>query len=375
MPLLAVALVLAVAAIPVLGYVRLKSGSEEIGKLIAIAAAAASFSLSAALAFSVLDGLTLLGYYDRNFHSLNSWKSYALIGVNIGLNMYILMRVIVFGIGIALYRWSCRLPPSTEETVGRRAGTMLLELVGFILAFIGICTLVYLVESTGFVMLLVPVFVSLIPLYETLVLPWFQHIRSPSLKSEDMADVQAWIDDLCAKRKIPRFHIRVQTGTMANAYVIGGLVRYLVVIGGGLLENMSKGQIKAVLSHEIAHVARRDVLRLLPLSAACGTFFILCVIYFVNPLFATEEVIYILAGMMLSGIFALPTFWTLGFFMRKMEFRADRLAVEYLGEGALLDAALLRLADLNDESVSQKYWSHPSIEDRVKAIRALPNTQ
>ena len=78
------------------------------------------------------------------------------------------------------------------------------------------------------------------------------------------------------------------------------------------------------------------------------------------------------AGAALAGAFAglfvvvLP-----GFFMRRMEFQADRVAVEMLGDGELLVDALTKLAELNKQPLDARSWSHPTMQARIDAIRAL----
>ena len=89
-------------------------------------------------------------------------------------------------------------------------------------------------------------------------------------------------------------------------------------------------------------------------------------------MFDTDELVYVLAGSGLAGAFAglflavLP-----GFFMRKMEFQADQLAVEMLGDGEQLVDALTKLAELNKLPLDTKSWSHPSMQARIDAIRGL----
>ena len=162
-------------------------------------------------------------------------------------------------------------------------------------------------------------------------------------------------------------------GRLANAFATGGLGAHLVVIGGGLLDRMSASELRAVLAHEIAHVAHGHVpRRILPLIVLGATLHVACLVLFVNPLFDMDEWPFLLAGIASAGasgglfLIALP-----GVFMHKMEFQADRLAVELLGEGEPLIAALTKLADLNKHPLDAKSWSHPSTQARLDAIRAL----
>ena len=152
---------------------------------------------------------------------------------------------------------------------------------------------------------LFPFFVALFPLYETFVLPWVQYARAPSLKTASLPDLEEWIEELRARRDLPRFHVRVQKGPFENAFAVGGLGAYLVVLGDGLVAGLSPTQLRAVVAHEIAHVARRDVPRvLLPLVVVGGTLHAISVVKVSHPLFATFEVWGLASGTILAGLFA-----------------------------------------------------------------------
>jgi Zn-dependent protease with chaperone function len=185
-----------------------------------------------------------------------------------------------------------------------------------------------------------------------------------------LGDIDEWLEGICARQKIPPFRIRVQEGDLANAFAIGGLFRHLIVIGGGLIDGMPTDQVKAVLAHEIAHVIRRDVPRfLLPLSVVSGTCWLFCLWYFANPLFEANTVSGILAGGAVAGLSAVTFMIAIpSYSMRRMEYRADRLAVELLGDGQVFADALRTLAALNEQPIRQGHWSHPSTLKRIRAI-------
>ncbi|MDE0190139.1 MAG: M48 family metalloprotease, partial [Gammaproteobacteria bacterium] len=219
----------------------------------------------------------------------------------------------------------------------------------------------------------VPLVVAILPLYQTFALPWITYLRAPRLTSRNIANVEAWLENLRLERGLPSFHVRIQEGRIANAFATAGLGAHLVVIGGGLLGRMSHPQLCALLAHEVAHVVKRHVPRLvLPLTILGTWLHVLCVISFANPLFDREGPLFVVAGAALAGAFAglfiiaLP-----GFFMRRMEFQADRLAAEMLGDGELLVDALTKLAELNKQPLDAKSWSHPTMQARIDAIRAL----
>ena len=60
------------------------------------------------------------------------------------------------------------------------------------------------------------------------------------------------------------------------------------------------------------------------------------------------------------------------YFMRRSEYRADELAVKLLGDRQPLIDGLLKFAELNDEDLDLRGGSHPSMNQRIAAIRQVP---
>ena len=376
MELLAVAVALASCALAVLLWIRRRSDGEEPDQRTDGIAWAASFVVGLSLVLGAMAGIN---YFDQVLNagfSLNEWQLALFLGASMGLAMYLLMRVCLLGTSSVLHQWSCRLPKETVDSLGHRAVVEVFILGGFVFAFVVIMSLAIFTSSIVPAWALMPLVVAILPLYHTFLLPWVRFFRAPRSTVRDLTDAKSWLDRLRLQHKLPRFRVRVQEGRVANAFVTAGLGAHLVVIGGGLLERMSQSQLCAVLAHEVAHVVKRHVPRLvLPLTIVGTWFHVLCVISFANPLFDREEPLFVVAGAALAGAFgglflvALP-----GFFMRRMEFQADRLAVAMLGDGESLVDALTKLAELNKQPLDARSWSHPTMQARIDAIRALAPT-
>lgn len=375
MQLLAVAVALASSALAVLLWIRSKSDGEEPDVRTQVIAWSASFLVSVSLVLSAGVGVDRLVALSPGF-KVDGWQFPVVAGAFAGLAMYLSLRVLLFGVSTVLYGWSCRLPRETIDTFGHRLVVELLVLGGFVFAFAATLWLAIVTSPVIPTWALMPFLVAILPLYHTFLLPWAAFIRAPRSSERDMTETEGWLDRLRGQHELPRFRVRIQEGRIANAFATAGLGAHLIVIGGGLLERMSHSQLCAVLAHEVAHVVKRHVPRLvLPLTIVGTWLQALCVISFVHPLFDREEPLYMVAGAALAGAFAglflvaLP-----GFFMRRMEFQADRLAVEMLGDGEPLVDALTKLAELNKQPLDAKSWSHPTMQARIDAIRALaPN--
>ena len=378
MPVLTVALACLAITIPVLACARIRGSSGNVGATLTLLAIVSSFLFASGVALSSLCGVVyVIETYDlRMAHE--GWLAVALKGALVGVLIYVSLRLLVYRLAALTLRWTLR-ETYKEESFALQMRSTVWETVGFAMAFAVMFLIADYFEEKGHahLWLLLPIFAATIPFYETFVLPWLRFLGAPGLTGRDLGDIKEWLEGISTRRGIPPFRIRVQEGDLANAYAIGGLFQHLIVIGGRLIDGMPANQLKAVLAHEIAHVIRRDVPRLLlPMAAVSGTCWLFCVWKFGSPLFDTNTVSGILAAGGVSGFSALVFMILIpGYFMRRMEYRADRLAVELLGDGEALADALRTLATINEQSIRQGYWSHPSTLNRIRAIEECTRSE
>jgi heat shock protein HtpX len=166
----------------------------------------------------------------------------------------------------------------------------------------------------------------------------------------------------------------------------------LVAVSTGLLRNMKRNEVEAVLGHEVAHVANGDMVTLTLIQGVVNTFvfFLSRVIgniidkavlrnergggigYFVTVI-VSQIVLGFLANMIVS--------W----FSRQREFRADRGGARVAGTGNMI-AALERLKSASNEPLPAQlaafgikggagsglrrlFMSHPPLEERISALQ------
>src|SRR5277367_720025 len=120
----------------------------------------------------------------------------------------------------------------------------------------------------------------------------------------------------------------------------------LVAVSSGLLRNMSRTQVEAVLGHEITHVANGDMVTLALLQGVLNTFVIFLariIGSFVDrALFKNDReqsgigfFLTTMAAQIVLGIFAsIIVCW----YSRRREFRADRGGADLAGAGNMIDA-------------------------------------
>lgn len=173
----------------------------------------------------------------------------------------------------------------------------------------------------------------------------------------------------------------------------------LVAVSAGLLQNMGKDEVEAVLGHEITHVSNGDMVTMGLIQGVINTFviFLSRVIGHVvdRVVFKTERgygpayyVTSIVAQIFLSVLASIIVMW----FSRRREFRADAGGASLAGRGKMVAAlqALQRGSQPHDlpgefaafgisgglgTGIKKLFMSHPPLEARIAALRAAGGGQ
>jgi len=172
----------------------------------------------------------------------------------------------------------------------------------------------------------------------------------------------------------------------------------LVAVSSGLLQQMNRQEIEAVLGHEMTHVANGDMVTLALIQGVVNTFVLFLSRVVGNiidrAVFRSDDgrgmasfLIYY-ALQIAFGILATPiVMW----FSRWREFRADRGGAQLAGTGNMI-AALEELKRVHEPLPAQQFaafgiadgdvgrglkrlfMSHPPLDERIAALRALGPT-
>ena len=298
-----------------------------------------------------------------------------LFGAALGLLLYVHVRVLFAELAKHSYLWAVRTPAQFRRNWRMAAVGIALGSLGWSGASAVILSLTFL-QETAFAFLLVPMAVAIVPLYETWLLPWLQFLRSPTLQDAGRQEIDDWLLGLATAHPVPRFHVRVSEGLKNNAFAAGGLFRNLVVVGADFARAMTATQLKAVLAHEIAHVIRRDVLRLLGTTFAGGICYMYIFVHYIAP-FQSED--FGLQGFFIGAAYVglvVPVVYGIvpGIVNRRAEYGADRLAAKLLGDPSPMIEALQRMHELRGEPLDRKSLTHPTGADRIAALQALQGT-
>ncbi|MGE8065966.1 protease HtpX [Pseudomonas sp. NPDC089569] len=180
----------------------------------------------------------------------------------------------------------------------------------------------------------------------------------------------------------------------ANAFATGWNKNdALVAVSQGLLERFSPEEVKAVLAHEIGHVANGDMVTLALIQGVVNTFvmfFARIIGNFVDKvIFKNEEgqgIAYYVATIFAELVLGILASAIVMWFSRKREFRADEAGAQLAGTGAMISALQRLRAEqglpvhmpdtLNafginggiKQGFARLFMSHPPLEERIDAL-------
>ena len=167
----------------------------------------------------------------------------------------------------------------------------------------------------------------------------------------------------------------------------------LVAVSTGLLQQMNRDEVEAVVGHEISHVANGDMVTLTLVQGVVNTFvvFLSTIIgHFVDRvIFKTEQghgpayfIVSMVAQVLLSILATMIVMW----FSRQREFRADKGGADLTSRNKMASAlrALQRVHEPRDlpagefaafgisggigDGIKRLFMSHPPLEERIAVL-------
>ena len=166
----------------------------------------------------------------------------------------------------------------------------------------------------------------------------------------------------------------------------------LVAVSSGLLQNMTREEVEAVLGHEVAHIANGDMVTMTLLQGVVNTFVVFLsrvVGYFVDRAISRNDdespgIGYMITVIICQIVFGILAQMIVAWFSRQREFRADAGAAQLMGDRQPMINALARLGSMEESHLPQSvaamginksggfmelFSSHPPIEERITALR------
>lgn len=205
------------------------------------------------------------------------------------------------------------------------------------------------------------------------------------------------VRQLAADANIGMPEVGIFPAQQSNAFATGwNRNKALVAVSAGLLQRFNRDEVRAVLAHEIGHVANGDMITLALIQGVVNTF----VMFFARIIghtvdrvvFKTERghglgfyIATFIAEIVLGILASMIVFW----FSRRREFRADAAGARLAGSSAMI-AALQRLQKESQAQVENQmpdtltafgisggfkktfgraFTTHPPLEERINALR------
>ena len=205
----------------------------------------------------------------------------------------------------------------------------------------------------------------------------------------------ATVEDLARQAGVKTPEVAIYPGA-ANAFATGAFKNSaLVAVSTDIMGQMTKEELRAVLGHEMSHVANGDMVTLTLVQGVLNAFVIVISRVLASVLAnagngeggrrRNNGGLYFLLVMVLQIALGILASLVVMWFSRRREYAADAGSAKLLGTPSAMIAALRRLGNLQPgvlpdslramgiaEGKKTSIWStHPSIEDRIEALQNL----
>jgi heat shock protein HtpX len=180
----------------------------------------------------------------------------------------------------------------------------------------------------------------------------------------------------------------------ANAFATGAFRNHaLVAVSTKIMEQMTREELRAVLGHEMSHVANGDMVTLTLVQGVLNAFVLVFSRVLASALSGagrgsdrrSRDGLYMLLVLVLQIALGVLASLVVMWFSRRREYAADAGSAKLLGTPSSMIAALRRLGNLQPgvlpdslramgiaEGRKTSVWStHPSLDDRIRALQNL----
>ncbi|RMH60712.1 MAG: protease HtpX [Zetaproteobacteria bacterium] len=220
-----------------------------------------------------------------------------------------------------------------------------------------------------------------------------QRVESPATPKERL--VYETVKELAEREGIRMPEVWVYWDDTPNAFATGPTRNNaMVAVSSGLAMQMSDDELRAVLAHEVGHIANGDMIASTLLQGLMNTF-----VYFLSSVIARMVAsagsrdgemnygLYFIVNMILQLVFSVLAMIVVCWHSRRREFRADAYAAGAYGASSMI-SALRKLQALyqpeEQSGIAQEdalatlkisggfsglFATHPPIEARIEALR------
>ncbi len=180
-------------------------------------------------------------------------------------------------------------------------------------------------------------------------------MHAKEVTPEQAPELHGVVDRLCALADMPKPRVAIATTDIPNAFATGRSPRAAVVcVTTGLLRRLDEPEVEAVLSHELSHVAHRDV-AVMTIASGLGMIAgLLTRVMFYSELFGggggggnnnsqSQAALIEMVIMLVSIVVYFISFMLTMALSRYRELAADRSGALLIGRPSLLASALVKI--------------------------------
>lgn len=174
----------------------------------------------------------------------------------------------------------------------------------------------------------------------------------------------------------------------------------LVAVSTGLLRNMNQDEVRAVLAHEIGHVANGDMVTLALIQGVVNTFVMFLARlagFFVDRVLLRNErglgIGYFITTIVMDILLGIAAMAIVMWFSRRREFRADAMGAQLAGRAHMISAlqrlkagsempdampATMQAFGINQglrSGMQALFSSHPPLDDRIIALQGAAQAE
>ena len=224
-----------------------------------------------------------------------------------------------------------------------------------------------------------------------------QLIEQPQTEEEQW--LLRTVEELANKAGIGMPEVGVFGSGQPNAFATGWNKNdALVAVSTGLMQRMNRDEVKAVLGHEVGHVANGDMVTLALIQGVVNAFvmfFARIIGDFVDRMLSNDDeeytgpgIAFYITSFIAEIILGILASTIVAWFSRRREFRADEAGADLVSPAAMI-SALNRLKETYDEpsemngemvafgisggKMANMFASHPPLDDRIDALRQRYN--
>lgn len=213
---------------------------------------------------------------------------------------------------------------------------------------------------------------------------------NPTTSRGQEREILETVHSMARRARLPKMpEVGIYNSPEMNAFATGpSRSNSLVAVSSGLVHSLNKGELEAVIGHEVAHIANGDMVTLTLIQGVINTFVIFFSRIIANLIASQFEknryMIEFILTIVMQIAFTYLGYIVVAYFSRIREYRADRGGARYSNRENMI-SALRKLSyqslphRKNDNlaafkisgttSIAALFRTHPPLEDRIARLQ------